>query len=231
MGNNPIWFNDPLGDTIRVIGGENTEAFKAWRNSKAGEKFYKRFDTGGSRGNVNVEIDIRNSRVRTADGTELSNPGITSSLVKIDGIERHIVTSKDYNDLKRGGKDMTLYVKSKDVDNKQVYYRIQVLNDPTVDAKDIGATLLHETQHVRINDYAGLQHGDVRYYSPGQAHGMMLNNFKKPGYGVLKTQPELAKPNWIYDFNSEMWQYFNQYRENGETDWDIDMKVKEKIFH
>ncbi|MBX3257676.1 MAG: hypothetical protein KF862_26345, partial [Chitinophagaceae bacterium] len=143
MSNNPIRFNDPLGDTIvdaQIKADKNwSKAYNTWLNSKAGKRFVKLYSPGGKYGKTTVEFKIGSTdksgkttafQINRKDGTATKLPVDT----KIDGIDKVAKGESKDSYLKfeinlRAGEDMSTSV-------------AQV---------EGGETILHETQHVRID--------------------------------------------------------------------------------
>jgi len=67
MSNNPIRFNDPLGDTIidaQLRGDKNlSKAYNTFLGSKAGKRFVKLYSPGGKYGATTVEFKVRSTGV------------------------------------------------------------------------------------------------------------------------------------------------------------------------
>ncbi len=222
--NNPIFYTDILGDTINV--GASTKAnkgFQKWKNSKAGKKFYKRYGIGGKRENVNVDINFVDA-VTTFEGTEYSASGLTETFVDGSKGRRSLISQKTYDKMSADGKDMSKYTTSIGK-GENIGFNIQYTGSGN--SVDEGATLLHETQHVRIGDYAFKMYGKPLLYNSTDQHIMMLNNFSSPGLYTKQNKPRwtLQNGNRIYDFNAERWGYFNQYRSPNQSNADIDRKA------
>ena len=59
MGNNPLIYVDPSGDTIFVSESlAKTKEFQKWKESEAGKQFYAAFDVGGEWSDINVNFDL-----------------------------------------------------------------------------------------------------------------------------------------------------------------------------
>ncbi len=143
MGNNPIRFNDPLGDTIvdaQIKADKNwSKAYNTWLNSKAGKQFVKLYSPGGKYGKTTVEFKI--------GGTGAS--GITNvfSINRKDGSATKLETDKKYDGIDNVAKG----------ESKDSYLKFDInlrggedMSDP-IQQVEGGETILHETQHVRID--------------------------------------------------------------------------------
>jgi len=225
--NNPIWFSDPLGDTIKVNSYTATDpGFQKWKASRAGEKFYKRYDVGGQREHINVEFNLV-SEVRSYDGTPTRDAALTTAYtVGKEGNRQLIVSEEWYNDAMERGLDVSGYA-TRVGKGETLTLKIQFAGGGS--AIDRGSTVLHETQHVRIMDYTNQMFGSPIFYNQSTQHKLMLNNLNSAGFYTQKYKPIFAMltGNKIYDFNAERWDYHNQYRSAKETDADIDKKAYE----
>jgi hypothetical protein len=223
--NNPIRFSDFLGDTITLGKGTiNNLGFLKWKDSNAGQRFYNRYDVGGKQDHINVEIDFVND-IKTSEGTRLAASGLTEAFVTDNGDRKKLVNQDWYDGAKARGTDVSGYATTVR-QGESLSFKLQFTGKDAVDA---GGTLLHETQHVRIQDFANQMYGKPMLYNVSEQHVIMLNNYSKPGLYTLqyKSRWSMSRGNQIYDFNAERWDYFNQYRLLGETDADIDRKAYE----
>ena len=219
---NPIWFSDHLGDTVKVdTETEKSEGFKKWKNSEAGKKFYERYHTGGSREHINVEIF--EGDIYDFDGNKMAVSGLVEVFVVSGSTRKKVISQKEYDSRVEDGFDVSNYTTTINK-GEQIIYKIQY--SPTIDKVNDGSVILHETQHLRISDYTYRMYNNVHYYSTKSDHIIMLNNYKQPGFFTKNNSKwALPKGNGIFDFNAERWDYFNEHREKGETDADIDKKA------
>lgn len=222
--NNPIVYTDLLGDTVKVgTETENDAGFQAWKNSRAGQRFYKRYGIGGKREHITVEIDVVDE-VKDADGDAAGSSGVTQTIVHGENGSKHLTTQEWYDKKVAAGEDVSNYTTTIG-ENDRVSFRIQV--EVSADKIDLGSSILHETQHVRLQDFTYKKYGKPLLYNSTDQHIAMLNNYRKPGRYTLKYHKRWAmrKGNGIYDFNAERWEYYDEHRLPGETDADIDRKA------
>lgn len=224
MGNNPLFYNDPFGDTIKVSEAtKNNAGYQKWKKSKAGKKFLRQYGVGGINEDINVEIIMRKAGNVTQEGRVTDGSGLTETFVG----GKKLVSEETYNRFKVQGKDVSKYTTSSS--GGQIEFKIQFLSNENTDSRDVGSTIIHESQHVRIGMYTKKIYDDLLFYTSDQEHIIMLNNYSSPGYYTQKYEPKWSMPrgNGIADFNSERWQYYNQFRRKGETNLDIDKKTYE----
>ena len=225
--NNPILYNDILGDTISLGSGtSDNPGFQSWQNSRAGKRFYKRYDIGGKRESVNVQINFADNGIRTPRGSIRGGvSGQTSIIIKGQGGGPNSLVSKEYyqnmvdNNQAVSGFTHTIGAKDK------VGYKIEFTNSAS--KIETGADILHETHHVRIFDFSLLMTGNPNSYSTNEHHKFMLNNLRSSGTKVrlLKSKYSMPNGNGIFDFNAEMWDYLDEHRSPSDTDEKIDNKT------
>jgi RHS repeat-associated protein len=143
MSNNPIRFNDPLGDTIvdaQIKVDKNwSKAYNTFLNSKAGKRFVKLYSPGGKYGKTTVGFKI--------GGTGASGKTTAFSINRKDGSATKLDTDKKYD-----GIDKVAKGQSKDSYLKfDVNLRAGDDMSNSVEEVEGGETILHETQHVRID--------------------------------------------------------------------------------
>jgi hypothetical protein len=221
LGNNPIWYNDPIGDTIRLSDrlkndADNMKSYNLWAKSRAGKRFHKRYGVGGKYENVLVEFDVDD--IGTPEGiTE------TFSKNKKTGFEKSIISSESYDKLKAKGTDMSKYATGVE-SGDYLAFRIKLnssFNPKSFkQVRERALTIVHETQHLRIEHYSLLMY-NRRVYSSSQQHYMMRTNLNKgstyKGYKL--------PANKIYDFNAERWQFIDEHRLKGETNEQIESQI------
>jgi len=170
--NNPIFYFVQLGDTITPLdGAENDPAFIKWKGSKEGKNFYKRYDIGGKRENVVVEIALVDL-VRTSNGAGTVNRGLTST--EVAGGKRgrkHLVTEKTLEGIKElpNYYDESDYVTDVQSD-EYLIYKIQVLNHGEDNL--VGEISLYESQHVTINDFAFLMFNNPFHFRSASSNNV-----------------------------------------------------------
>jgi len=144
MSNNPIRFNDPLGDTIidaQIKADKNwSKAYNTFLNSKAGKRFLKLYSPGGKYGKTTIEFKI-------------GSTGIASGVTEVFSINRKDGSASELpRDKKIDGIDKVAKGESKD---RYLKFEINLRegDDMSTSVEQVGGgeTILHETQHVRIN--------------------------------------------------------------------------------
>jgi RHS repeat-associated protein len=167
MNNNPVRFADFLGDTIidKQIRTDKTwgKAYLTWANSKAGKAFFKLYDAGGKLGHINITFKAEDTNGRSGN-TEVYKVN------KKDGSSEKLETNKVYPGIGNvsSGKSNTHYLK--------FVLRFDI-NETNVGLEN-AETILHETQHVRIDQQtlvtnnamapASMQHADWMKPASGQ---------------------------------------------------------------
>ena len=187
MSNNPIRFNDPLGDTIvdAQIKADKYwgKAYNTWLNSKAGKRFVKLYSPGGKYGKTIVEFKL--------DIIGVSGNTKAYSVNKNDGSETKLETDKKYD-----GIDKVAKGQSKDSYLKFVVTLPKGLEMNTSVQQIEGAeSVLHETQHVRIDQQTLIT--DKAMASPYIQHGDWMKPTTSDWY------KERAS---FYMENKQMWQ-------------------------
>jgi len=142
MSNNPIRFNDPLGDTIvdaQIRSDKNlSKAYDKFLDSKAGKRFLKLYSPGGRYGATTVEFKVASKGV----------PGNTKafSVNSSNGVATELQADKKYDGIDKvaDGSRKNSYLKF------EVTIRSDEIKSP-VDQIELAETILHETQHVRID--------------------------------------------------------------------------------
>ncbi len=142
MGNNPILNNDPLGDTIidaQLRGDKNlNKAYNTFLSSKAGKRFVKLYSPGGKYGTTTVEFKVRS--------TGVSGNTKVFSINRADGAATELKTDKKYRSIDQvaSGNSKGSYLK----------FDVTIRSDDminSVDQAEGAETILHETQHVRMD--------------------------------------------------------------------------------
>ena len=139
MSNNPIRFNDPLGDTIidaQLRADKNlSKAYNTFLGSKAGKRFVKLYSPGGKYGATTVEFKVRS--------TGVSGNTKAFSINRADGAATELKTDKKYGGIDQvaSGNSKSSYLKF------DVTIRSDDMNN-SVDQAEGAETILHETQHV-----------------------------------------------------------------------------------
>ncbi len=138
---NPIMFTDLLGDTIRktdVFSNDEhaMQRYNLWEKSRAGKKFIRRYGVGGKYENVSIVFDlVKESGI--ASGKTITyafdSKNNERTLVKGDGL-------KDGEFLR-----FKIFLDNRTTDFKS--------NKPWF-IREMGLTIVHETQHIRINHYS-----------------------------------------------------------------------------
>ena len=147
MGNNPIRFNDPLGDTIvdaQIKADKNwSKAYNTWLNSKAGKRFVKLYSPGGKYGTTTVVFKVGKTN---SDNSAQGNTKVYNVSRKT-GASTELKTGTEYKGIDKvaEGKSSTNYLKF------EVSLREgDDLSSPESQMEG-SETVLHETQHVRID--------------------------------------------------------------------------------
>ena len=191
MSNNPIRFNDPLGDTIidaQIKSDKNWgKAYNTWLNSKAGKNFVKLYSPGGKYGTTNVVFKTgKTNQDNSAQGNTKA-----FSINRKDGTSTELTPDKRY-----GGIDKVASGKSKDS-----YLQFEVIlrdgddmNNPTEQVEG-GEAVLHETQHVRADQQTLIT--DKAIISPYLIH----RDYMKP-----ITSQAYQERYGFYIENKQMWQ-------------------------
>ncbi|MFY0255834.1 RHS repeat-associated core domain-containing protein, partial [Chitinophaga sp. 30R24] len=159
MNNNPVRYADFLGDTIndRQIRTDKTwgKAYQTWSQSKAGKEFIKLFGAGGKLGHINITFKVEDTNGRSGNTTVFK-------VNKKDGTETKLETNQVYKGVGSiaSGTSKTDYLK----------FMIKFDANETDIGLENAETILHETQHVRIDQQtlvsneamapASMQHAD-----------------------------------------------------------------------
>jgi RHS repeat-associated protein len=142
MSNNPIRFNDPLGDTIidaQLRGDKNlNKAYNTFLNSRAGKRFVKLYSPGGKYGATTVEFKVG------SEGTSGNTKAF--SINRADGTAIELKTDKKYDGIDQiaKGESKSSYLKF------DVTIRSDNMSN-SVEQVEGAETILHETQHVRMD--------------------------------------------------------------------------------
>ena len=191
MSNNPIRFNDPLGDTIvdaQIKADKNWgKAYNTWLSSKAGKRFVKLYSPGGKYGTTTVVFKTgKTNQDNSAQGNTKA-----FSINRKDGSSTELTPDKRY-----GGIDKVASGQSKDN-----YLKFEVtlregddMNSPTGQVEG-GEAVLHETQHVRADQQTLIT--DKAIISPYLIH----RDFMKPA-----TSQAYQERYGFYIENKQMWQ-------------------------
>jgi len=147
MGNNPVRFNDPLGDTIidaQIKADKNWgKVYNKWLNSKAGKAFTKLYSPGGKYGTTTVQFKVGQTN---SDNSAQANTKVYD-VNRSTGTSTELKTGTEYKGIDKvaEGKSTTDYLK----------FDITVragdeANTPEQEVENAEG-ILHETQHVRID--------------------------------------------------------------------------------
>jgi len=142
MGNNPIWHNDVMGDSVRLTKAfqsskEWMSSYNLWSQSKTGKKFLKDYGEGGKFEAVSVVFGLK-EEVLGASGTS------SSYFVDKETGEEHGLASS------------TIYKNAPSIvsgnDSKQ-FYRVKMNFFPggTPSTAEGFETIIHESQHLRMD--------------------------------------------------------------------------------
>ena len=178
--NNPILFSDPNGDTITKLPSflNNQSLVNGWdvfASTKQGKKFIEDFSEGGKYSHINVIFEARETGAGCGGWTE------TYSINKKTG-EKNRLTAYTYNkETKESSwnylKDAAQLAKGTSAKNNlQFVITLNQNQSPDEPGKHlfmtfVGADILHEIQHVRINILSLLELGRTR--SSLEHHEMM----------------------------------------------------------
>jgi RHS repeat-associated protein len=195
MNNNPISFNDPLGDTIvdaQIRADKNlSKAYETFLNSRGGKKFVKKFGENGKYGKTTVVVKA----------SDLSGKsGITNAYLvdKKSGAEQKLEVGEVNSEAKSAAKGTS---KTSNLKFVVEINRNEGGGDP---ARTIGnaRTVMHETQHVQI-DQSGL-----------------MNYGKMPDVESQHTLMQSGNSEWfkdrydLYQQNRNMWLPYYQKLKN-----------------
>jgi RHS repeat-associated protein len=147
MSNNPVRFNDPLGDTIidaQIKADKNWgKVYNRWLNSKAGKSFTKLYSAGGKYGTTTVQFKVGKTN---SDNSAQANTKVYD-VNRGTGTSTELKTGTEYKGIDKvaEGKSATDYLKFditvRDGDEA---------NTPAQEVENAEG-ILHETQHVRID--------------------------------------------------------------------------------
>ena len=163
--NNPIFYIDPKGDTVRVTDAfaankSKMRAYDLWRKSKSGEKFLKDYDIGGKYENVSVVFDVGSDYwgetiVYGVDGKGNKRRVIPMDVVENEKGEDGIFEPNRNYGLKSGESlriVLSFGLSYDDNENDESSYGI-VHN---------GLAIVHETQHLRHDHYDIMHNNYIR---------------------------------------------------------------------
>lgn len=147
MSNNPIRFNDILGDTIideQVKADKQWgKSYNKWLESKAGKRFVKLYSPGGKYGKTTVEFKVGKTN---ADNSAQGNTKVFD-INRKTGASTELQVGKEYKGIDKvaEGKSSTDYLKFKITlrEGEQITTPEQQMEG--------GEAIIHETQHVRID--------------------------------------------------------------------------------
>lgn len=143
--NNPIRYSDFLGDTIRDESIKNHkvwgQAYQTWLKSSAGKRFVKLYSAGGKYGHVSVNLKVGDTK--GADGTTA-----TYSVDKKTGRSQKLTSNTVYpgmGEVAQGTSEDSYLKFDLTFDENQPETKSALSNLENAE------TVLHETQHLRIN--------------------------------------------------------------------------------
>jgi hypothetical protein len=155
--NNPIWFSDVAGDTVKFgdMNSSEKSAIDVWKNTKSGKNFMRDFGIGGKFEKITVKIDFGKPNEVIA-GAE----GLTTSYVRegdnLSDINNGEATEEQIKKVTNGAKGTNLYIeillqridiKIGDYGNKNKIVPNHIYS--FVKANRV-STLVHESQHARL---------------------------------------------------------------------------------
>jgi RHS repeat-associated protein len=147
MNNNPIRFNDPLGDTIvdaQIKADKNWgKVYNRWLNSSAGKRFVKLYSPGGKYGSTTVAFKVGKTN---EDYSARGNTKVFDVNRKT-GASTELKPGKEYKGIDKvaEGKSSTDYLKF------EVTLREGTELNTSEQQLEGGDDIIHETQHVRID--------------------------------------------------------------------------------
>jgi RHS repeat-associated protein len=173
---NPIMFNDPLGDTIRLSKElQNSEGglatFNQWKVSRAGKRIYKKYDIGGKHENVSIVFGIVKDEAN--GGTE------AFAVNNKTGAETRLMPERSLPSLKSDGYDISKF-RTAPKKGEFLRFKVGIPESHQYDDKVVekgwqvrhGLTVLHETQHIKIMHSDIIKYGRI-YYSGAEQHLFM----------------------------------------------------------
>jgi len=163
--NNPIWFMDPLGDTIRTtkeLENDKTayKAYNTFMNSRQGKKFTKQYGIGGKYENISVVFgndenelngaigDTKVFQVNKNDPTDETQLNLNEQLkggyfLRFKVNVASLTTGQTFNTWHPGSTDG-----AGNAAGEQSSFRIA--KNKTLQQYKMSNSFLHETQHIRI---------------------------------------------------------------------------------
>jgi RHS repeat-associated protein len=203
MSNNPIRFNDPLGDTIidaQIKADKNWgKAYNTFLNSKAGKRFVKLYSPGGKYGTTKVIFKVgKTNQDNSAQGNTK-----TFSVNRKDGSSTELIADKRYAGINKVASGQS----------KDSYLKFEVtlregddMNNSTEQVEG-GEAILHETQHVRADQQTLIT--DKAIISPYLIH----RDFMKP-----VTSEAYEERYSFYIENKQLWQAdYNRQKSQGKV--------------
>ena len=211
MSNNPLRFNDPLGDTIidaQIKGDKNWgKVYNKWLTSKAGKSFTKLYSPGGKYGKTTVEFKIGKTDAGGQGQTKVFDVNRKS------GTSTELETGKDYKGIDKvaDGKSSTDYLK----------FEVTLREGDEANTPEQGVenaeSILHETQHVRM---------DQQTLSTNSA--MASSNLQHYWMKDTNSQWYQERANF-YNENKKMWQAdYDRQKAQGKVSSEADY-IRSKI--
>ncbi|KIC89107.1 hypothetical protein HY58_18695 [Flavihumibacter sp. ZG627] len=214
MSNNPIRFSDLLGDTIidtHIKTDKNWgKAYNTWLSSKAGKSFVKLYSPGGKYGKTTVIFKVgQPSQDNSAQGN-------TKAFVvnRKDGSSSEIEPGKTYKGIDKvaDGKSAEQYLKFE--------VTLREGDEANTPAQQIenAESVLHETQHVRIDQQTLSTNSEIA--RPSGQHYYWMKPTTSPWY------QERAN---FYIENKQMWRTdYERQKAQGKVNNEADY-IKSKV--
>lgn len=189
---NPIWFSDVLGDTVKLStdfqkSKQWMDAYDKWSSSKAGKTFLKDYGINGKYEKISVTFNAINSP-KGDEGTSArteafaDNVGLTSQRAIDEMSGKGGDVSKMRSEIKTG---------------ENLRFNVNLYKTTNNNDIEDGLTIVHETQHIRLEHKDILENKKIWYSSSDQHYFMMQpkGQYYKERYGYLKEMNSLDKIN------------------------------------